>query len=175
MISKYNYENGVKIRIWQDEFQTFDLRPIKIIEKEFTTANENIGLSKLMAVEVCLPKNSSNYAMLGVKYEGCDESKILVDVFDFDTEEFSGNLGVKPDNIQLGLPEDYVAGVFKGFEKILNSGLLRKGKYRVFIGAHGEVGSSVNIFDYTCRVLMRLLIENDINTNVVENVIKSEL
>lgn len=175
MILKYNYENGVKIRIWQDEFQTFDLSPIKIIEKEFTTTNENIGLSKLMVVEVCLPKNASNYAMLGVKYEGCDESKILVDVFDFNTEEFSDSLGVKPDNIQLGLPEDYVAGVFKGFEKILNSGLLMKGKYRVFIGAHGEVGSSVNIFDYTCRVLMRLLIENDINTNVVEDVIKSEL
>lgn len=175
MLSKYNYENGVKLRIWQDEFQTFDLRPIKIIEKEFITPNENIGSSKLMAVEVCLPKNASNYAMLGVKYESCEESKIVIDVFDFDTMEFPESLGVKPDNIQLGLPEDYVDGIFKGFEKILNNGLLTKGRYRFFIGAHGEVGSSVNIFDYTCRVLMRLLIEKDINTNVVENVIKAEL
>lgn len=175
MISKYNFENGAKIRIWQDEFQTFNLRPIKIIEKEFITANKNIGSSKLMVVEVCLPKNASNYAMLGVNYEGCDESKIVVDVFDFDTEEFPNSLGIKPDNIQLGLPEDYVIGVFKGFEKMLNSGILQKGKYRFFIGAHGEVGSSVNVFDYTCRVLMRLLIENDISTNIVENVIKSEL
>lgn len=106
-----------------------------------------------------------------LKYEGCDESKIVVDVFDFDTEVFPNSLGIKPDNIQLGLPEDYVIGVFKGFE----SNILRKGKYRFFIGAHGEVGSSVNVFDYICRVLMRLLIENDINTNMVENVINSEL
>ena len=175
MITNYKYENGVKLRIWQNEFQPFDLRPFKIIEKEFITPNENIGSSKLMAVEVCLPKNASNYAMLGLKYESCEESKIVIDVFDFETVEFPENLGIKPDKIQLGLPEDYVDGIFQGFEKTLNKGLMRKGRYRFFIGAHGEVGSSVNIFDYTCRILMRLLIEKDFNTNIIENIIKAEL
>ena len=77
MILKYNYENGVKRRIWQDEFQTHDLKPMKIIEKDFITTNENIG-------------------------------------------------------------------------------------------------SSVNIFDYTCRILMRLLFEKDVNISVVEKIIKAE-
>ena len=96
-------------------------------------------------------------------------------VYNIDTVEYIDNLVIKSDYIHLGLPEDYVEGIFSGVEKLINLGLIRNGKYKFFIGAHGEVGSSVNIFDYICRVLMKLFNENEINSDVVEKIIKDEL
>jgi hypothetical protein len=175
MVKQYNYESGSKIRIWQDEFPPFDLRPIKTIEKEFHSTNENLEMSKLMVVELSLPKNVSNYAMLGVQYEICEKAKIEINVFDYDTIEFTDNLGLKPDYIQLGLPEDYIEGIFRGIDNLVKLGSLKKGKYRFFIGAHGEVGSSINMFDYICRVLVELLYEKEINKESVEKAIKKAL
>ena len=175
MVSKYIYDNNVKIKIWEDEFRTFDVKPIRVIEKEFDSNIEQIVSRSLLVIELYLPRNISNYGLLGVKCEGNEGIKVEVDVFDFDTVEYIDNLGINSDYIHLGLPEDYVEGIFSGVEKLINLGLIRNGKYKFFIGAHGEVGSSINIFDYICRVLMKLFNENEINSDVVEKIIKDEL
>ena len=173
MIKQYIYENGQKIKIWKDEFPTLNCKPNNTIERLYDGAVESLGINKLMVVELSIPKNISNYAMLGVKYENNEETKVQIDVYDYDTKEFADNLGIKPDYIQIGIPKDYVVGIYKGIENMIISGIFKKGKYRFFTGAHGEVGSSNSIFQDTCMVILNLLYETEVNKELVEDVLKS--
>jgi len=175
MVYEYNYENGIEIKIWDDELPTQNCGVIKKIIKDFGGNGKCLDKNKSMAVELRMPKNVSNYAMLGVVYKKDDtECRIEIETNDYEEIEYTENIALNPDYIHMGIPEDYVAGIEKCFningEKTINDGI-----YKFCVGAHGEVGSSILSFAITCNILIKLLITEIISKDKVEEIIKSEI
>jgi len=71
---------------------------------------------------------------------------------------FAPTLAVSPGEAYIGLPDEYVGGVFAGVEKLAHSiGLPAKAALRFRWAAHGLVGSSSFMFEKVSGLVVRLL------------------
>ncbi|RDY26203.1 hypothetical protein [Lachnotalea glycerini] len=176
MVHKYNYDNGIEIKIWDDEIPIQKCGIIKKISKDFSGNGVSLGKDKLIAVELRLPKNVSNYAMLGLVYENNDTlSNIEIEINDYEEIEYAENIALNPDYIHMGIPEDYVAGIEKSINKLSGEKIVNNGIYKFSVGAHGEVGSSIISFAITCNILLKLLLAGDVSKDKVKEIIESEI
>ncbi|BCN32366.1 hypothetical protein [Anaeromicropila herbilytica] len=176
MIYEYNYDNGIQIKIWDDEIPKQQLCVIKNISKRLDGNGICLEQNKTMAVELRLPRNISNYAMLGLVYENNTIStNIEIEINDYEEIEYVENIALKTDYIHMGIPEDYVNGIEKSINKLNNEELISNGNYKFCVGAHGEVGSSTISFMIVCSILLKLLLLENITKEKVREIIESEI
>lgn len=170
MIYDFKYKNDVRIKIWENESPICECKTINKITNRYS-ANIQKAEDKIIVVEIQLPKNNSNYGLLGTKYRSNqDIADIVVDVSEYETEQYIDNIAIKPDIVHKGIPNDYINGIIRNIEK--NKELLLKcGKYEFCYGAHGEVGSSEKIFYLLTGIVLELISEQDINKESVEKII----
>lgn len=175
MIYMFSYNNGVKIKIWIDEFPECTYRDIDIFYKCYQTNKLSTNKFKKVAIELQIPINISNYCMLGIRFkDNTRNAEIIIHTSNYKEDIYHNNLGINPDIIHKGIPSEYVSGIVECFDKNNNLGLLEQGYYEFIIGAHAEVGSSNYIFNKTTNILLKVLQEKTIDKSLIWNIIQSE-
>jgi len=99
------------------------------------------------------------YALLGGELAEADVDGLEVTVsVNPKGVPFAPSLAVHPGEAYVGLPDEYVGGVFSGVEKLADSiGLPAKAALRFRWAAHGLVGSSSFMFEKVSGLVVRLL------------------
>ena len=67
------------------------------------------------------------------------------------------SLAGKLDHIHIGLPQEYVEGIFKGVLGTHDLYLLGTGRLDFSLATHGEIGSCLAIFQALGRILVQLI------------------
>lgn len=170
MIYDFQYTNNVRIKIWENENLMCKCKKINVISKNYSAGIQK-AKDREIIVEIQLPKNNSNYGLLGVKYQSnMEQAEVIIDVSEYEEEQYMDNIAIKPDIVHKGIPDDYVNGIIRNIEN--NKGtLLKCGKYEFCYGAHGEVGSSEKIFYILTNIVLELIFEQDIKKENVEKII----
>lgn len=177
MLYDYKYDNGVRVKIWKNErpFEKCKVQKkiVKKLQRDYLkTENEQ---EMILIVELKLPGNHNNYGMLGFEYrKGVDETNIIINVNDYKGELYEANISVMPDIVHKGIPEDYVDGIIKSVEDIRKE-TMKCGTYNFNIGAHGEVGSSQNMFYVITNILFRILDVDLIDDSIINKIILEEI
>jgi hypothetical protein len=114
---------------------------------------------RVAGVELRLKPGPSSYALLGAELSNSNVSGLGVTVSVGSREStFTPSLAFKSDDIQTGLPDEYVEAVMAGAVKVANStGLPTNSTLWFRWAAHGLVGSSPSIFERVGSLVARLL------------------
>jgi hypothetical protein len=173
MLYDYKYDNGVRVKIWVDDIPLQQNIIVKTISKKYSDALVCFDSNKNLAVELCLPKNCSNYAMLGVIYTAkSQEANVRIGLSDYEAKEYLENIALKSDCVHEGIPEYYLGAIEKSIDNFYERKLLHNGLYEFSVGAHGEVGSSEMIFMVTANILLELISGNEYTKENVEKIIR---
>ena len=177
MLYEYKYDNGVRVKIWKNERPFGNCKVQKQIVKRLQREHSKTEHKQemIVIVELMLPRNHNNYGMLGVEYrKGGDETNIIIDVNDCKGELYEANIAVMPDIVHKGIPAEYVDGIIKGVEGIRKE-TIKCGTYIFNIGAHGEVGSSQNMFYVITNILIKILDITLIDSSIIKKIILEEV
>ena len=174
MTYEYQYKNGIRIKIWIDEMPIQECNRTNIIEREYKADAQEINDGQIV-VELKIPRNISNYGMLGMRYQNdLNTAHVLINISKYDGEIYEKSISIKPDIVHKGIPEDYVNGIIRSFEK--NKGnQLKCGRYEFNVGAHGEVGSSEKIFNILTNIVLKILLEKEISEDVMKEILSDEI
>jgi hypothetical protein len=115
---------------------------------------------RIAAIEMMVPYGPMPaYALLGGELAEADVDGLEVNVsVNPKGVPFAPSLAVESDETYVGLPDEYVGGVFSGVEKLADSiGLPTKAALRFRWAAHGLVGSSSFMFEKVSGLVIRLL------------------
>jgi len=104
---------------------------------------------RIVAVEFSIPHGpEASYGLLGaevVELEA-DGLEVVVSINSVGFP-FRPSLALQPDEVRVGLLDEYAEAVLRGVERVSEStGLPAKGTLRFCWGAHGLVGSSASVF-----------------------------
>ena len=105
-----------------------------------------------------LPKNMSNYALLGASYTSAptDNLNVLIEVNADDGPVVEDHIAFRNDIIRSGIPAFYAKKIKDFFLEKSEDKILGGGELRINIGAHAEIGSSGAIFKVVCQILTEL-------------------
>jgi len=115
---------------------------------------------RIAAIEMNIPHGpKASYALLGAELVDSDvdgiEVVVPVNALGF---PFASSLALKPDEVKIGLLEEYADAVITGIEKLAeSSGAPTKGTLQFRWAAHGLVGSSPSIFEKVSGLVVQLL------------------
>ncbi|WP_027624770.1 hypothetical protein [Clostridium lundense] len=161
MIELDNLTGYKKGRLWINDLPVINYNVVELIEEKFK-ANTFECQGKSIALEIALPRNSSNYALLGATYIP-DESGFLnveVKISSLEDDEFKGNIASTVDKVICGIPKEYGEAILEYIRNNINDFKVPSGKLVFEIGAHGLVGSSKAIFSLLAKVIIELVVYN---------------
>lgn len=151
------------------------------VTDDIKTSSKNSWDKKSVVLELCLPRNNSNYALLGVEYHPkINDGKIEVQIEASEKEnviyEDSIAMFVK---IHIGILPEYAEAIRETLCNYLTQNdFVPSGKLIIRIGAHCEVGSSRKLFSILTEAVMTLLskdltqIQNDNIQKLVKEAVK---
>lgn len=162
MILSMKLNKYKKCRLWVNEIGELPYIEAKsTIEKYIPSSTKmSTGITQI-AFELSLPKNNSNYALVGFECKPSDNNqnttKLAVHICEEQLLYSKDTLAMPSDKVFIGISEEYGQSVFDSAVETLNEiGGLQSGEITLNIGAHAECGSSKAIFAQTTRVLMKL-------------------
>lgn len=101
----------------------------------------------------------SSYALLGGEIEGgrADVLQVVVSLADAG-RPFPGSLALAPDDVRVGLPDEYATAVLAGVAHVAElTGVPTAATLRFRCAAHALVGSSPAAFQRASELVLRLL------------------
>lgn len=152
-------KNHKKCRVWLNDSPEMHFNVIEKIEETFCPNVSYLEEEKRIIIELSLPRNCSNYAMLGVLYIP-NESGLLnvqVNISDFEDTVFIENIACSSEKVFFGIPKEFAPGILNFIRHNTSSLKLPSGKLVFEIGAYGLVGSSISIFSTITEILLKLL------------------
>lgn len=155
-----------KFKIWIDEFP-FD--PFKCKNLEDTIhVNKTISIPDIrICLEYFLPRNISNYAMLGLEFKNTNDKNLKVFLYNcMDGIDYKPSVQCTDKNCKhKGFLLEYGHTVMEQtaqFFKSLNCGVC--GELNFVIGGYCDIGSSIASFNLATNILLRLLLNHDEQT-----------
>ncbi len=123
---------------------------------------------KLCCEIALLPREISNYGLLGVEFSPSEGAAIEYEIFYFDRpgEVLKDNLASKSERVFVGMTGEFAISVKEEMERSIGS-KIPNGKYSFVTSAHGVVGSSKAIFSKLTSILIKLA-GNDPNSLDIE-------
>lgn len=154
MINLMNLSNYKKCRLWINELGNLPKeKEEKVSETVIPSNNKNHMINTIMAIEIILPRNASNYGLIGFEYIPNKENQSNTSVrvcFNNKLNEFkSDSLAIPNDKVFFGISEEYSQSILdSAVETISEIGGLPSGEIIFNLGAHAECGSSRAVFNY---------------------------
>lgn len=168
-------------RIWINEEPKAVFWGKNVIKTEICTTCKK-GLSEQsVALELCLPRNNSNYALLGVRYSPKENTqKIIVSVESTDckVEKYHDTIAMSIEDVYIGLLPEYAQAVFDSVCKYMEDvGDIPSGELVFNIASHGEIGSSRGLFSLMGRVVTELITKelDDKNESEIQEAVKEAI
>lgn len=163
-------------RLWIDEIPNICYDNTHQLQFAAKTEFINTVQSVKIALELSLPQNSSNYALLGISYTPSDNNIIEVKInASSNTEEKVKETIVSAiDEIYVGIPLEYANAVKSATQSVIEEiNDFPNGILEFNLGAHGLIGSSNVIFSRVTYIILKLLCKNPKNMTIEE--IKDEI
>ena len=149
-----------RANVWLDEAPAADFTPSSVFTRIVKSKGAVDVVRRIAAIEISIhlgPKTS--YALLGAELVAseADGLEVVVPVNPVGLQ-FAPSLALKPDEVLVGMPDEYVGAVFTGVERAVGSiGLPIRMSLRFRWAAHGLVGSSRLIFEKASGLVVQLL------------------
>lgn len=154
-LSRYRRAN-----IWLDEAPPAEFIATSTVTR-IVKPNRVIGATQTIAgVELKVPRGpAASYALLGAELVAADldglEVVVAVNKTGF---PFRGSLALAPDEVRIGLLDEYANAVVTGVEKFASSNAVpNRAALQFRWAAHGIVGSSSAIFEETSMLVMKIM------------------
>ncbi len=169
-------------RLWINEMPNIKMEVTSSFEEVVEVNNYQQWEEKVITLELLLaPRDISNYALLGVKYNPTSTNmlNIQVNATNFNGSILQDNIALLTDEVHMGIPQAYVSSIISTAKEKAKELNFPAGSLIFEIGAHGYVGSSKVAFAILTKVLMGLISKNmkDIFTEelneMVLNLLKS--
>ena len=180
MILLIKLNNYRKCRLWINEIgELIYTKAINVIERTIPSSGIKLTGIDQIAFELSLPKNNSNYALVGFEfrpdYNNQDTTKITLPVSSAQMRCSMIVLSKPNDRVFIGISEEYGQDVMDSAVKVLNDIGFPPGEIILNLGAYAECGSSKIIFAQTTRILLKLVKLDLLNMTEVEIQNKVEL
>lgn len=164
MITLDNLGGLMKGRLWINTSPNLPCKTNKTLSITIEANNESrINLTSIVLEILLLPRHISNYALLGAKFTpNIGKSlHIRVSVSKFDGELLKDSIAMPEDEVRIGIPEEYSQTIIDTAKNVANRiGGLPSGVLEFYVGAHGYVGSSNQIFSKVTSVILKLMTVN---------------
>lgn len=150
-----NYKRG---RIWINELPKIRYEVIEVMKKKFK-ATSFMHEKKCIALEFTLPRNSSNYALLGVNYFPDESSFLNVEIMISSTGsvQYKENIAPLWDEVFCGITKEYGSAILDYICNNSDKLVFPPGKLVFDIGAHGVIGSSKYCFSLLAELILELI------------------
>lgn len=149
-----------KARLWLDELPVWSFEISQVIQRsQRITSDSKIG-ERCSAVEILLPRGPHIlYGGLGAIFtpQPTHELLIRVAISHGQGRNYPESLAGRLDRVHIGLPQEYVEGIFKGVLGTHELHLLGTGTLDFSLATHGEIGSCLAIFQALGRILVQLI------------------
>lgn len=148
-------------RLWVNDYDFPGSKEVgKIIGKSITSSLQKGNVITQIAIEVSLPRNASNYALVGFEFIPGESRKVT----DVSVHVASEQVTCPHDTIALtkksvfsGISEEFAQSVLdSAIETINEIGGFSPGKLIFNIGAYSESGSSIMIFKLATKALIKI-------------------
>jgi hypothetical protein len=160
MVRSFELPHHQRVHVWLDEappadfiassFVTRVVKPKVVVEATRMTAGIEVNIAHG-------PKAS--YGLLGAELveANVDGLEVVVSVNTVGFP-FQGSLALKPDEVKVGLLDEYANAVVAGVVKVAeSSGVPTRAALRFRWAAHGLVGSSPSVFEKVSGLVVQLL------------------
>ncbi len=157
-----------KARVWSDSIPDLRYPVMEWVERVVAAQSRGRSTSRCVAVELWLVTGPrALYGLLGAEFIPDSSEQLRVQVALSATPQYNlgmrigaeegiaWSLAVWTDDVRIGLPEEYVRGIWDGIAEagtVLGSGTLT-----FQWAAHGAIGSSQALFGRITRCLVQLL------------------
>ncbi|NOU72974.1 hypothetical protein GC098_16360 [Paenibacillus sp. LMG 31458] len=166
-----------KCRLWINDYVFPERKDVgKIIDKSIPASMQKRDVARMIAIEVSLPRNMSNYALVGFEFipdTAGNVTEVSVFVSSEQTTYSYDNLALS-NNVFSGIPDEFAQSVLESaIETIKQIGGFSPGKLIFNIGAFSDSGSSIMIFRLATSALIKIS-QFDIE-NMSDNLLQDEL
>lgn len=156
-VFKLNLQKGAKVNVWLKEGLAEGRGGNGTVVMEGRT--NLFARSKKLVLELFLPRAHSNYALLGVDFSARGDGRSIIRwaIGCQGQERFREAMALLADTVVWGMPAEFQEGVMRSLDRHRRERLLPSGTITYNVSAHGEIGSSADVFRRTNDVLLSLL------------------
>lgn len=160
MMRSFELSRHRRARVWLDEAPPAGFVGT-IIASRVLLPKRSVEAARTMAgIEVNIPHGPrASYALLGCELVETNEEglEVLVSANNAGVA-FQGSLALQPDEVKVGLPQEYTEAVIAGVSRVAESdGAPTRAAVQFRWAANGRVGSSGSVFAKVSELLIRLL------------------
>lgn len=150
MMRSFDLSRRRRVNVWLDEAPPADFTASSFVT-QMVRPNAVVEVSRrIVAVELNIPHGpSASYGLLGAELVEAEvdglEVVVSVNKVGF---PFQASLALKPDEVRVGLLDEYASAVASGVVRIAQSvGAPMRASLKFRWAAHGLVGSSPSVFE----------------------------
>jgi hypothetical protein len=137
-----------KARVWFNEAPNAGYSPSSFVRRVVSVGPASPPATRIAAIELMVPRGPrASYGLLGAKWIDSrsrdGEVSVAVNNKGFLMQE---SLAVMPDDVRLGLLDEYAAAVVSGVESVVSEGWRFGGELNFRWAAHAAAGSSSAFF-----------------------------
>jgi hypothetical protein len=149
-----------RVNVWLDEGPPAEFTAASVVRHVVKPKVVVDGTRTMAGIEINIPHGPrASYALLGAELIEANvdglEVLVLVNNLGF---PFRGSLALKPDEVKVGLLDEYANAVVAGVAKVAESNAVpTRACLRFRWAAHGLVGSSPSIFEKVSGLVAQLL------------------
>lgn len=139
----------------------------------------NTSINKYeLALELYYPRNTSNYGMLGAIFwpNNSNELEIIIKYSENIKEVYSTSLVSEYDTVFFGINEEYCDTIAESAVKTIKEYQeFPSGKIEFYMGAYSEVGSSQILFSKLTEIIIKLILVNNKDNDVMDKIVSENM
>lgn len=159
MVRSFELPQHRRVKVWIDEAPPADFTPASVVTRVVKPKVIVEATRTTVGIEVNIPHGpKASYGLLGAELveANVDGLEVVVSVNKVGFP-FQEALALKPDDVRVGLLDEYANAVVAGVVKVAeSSGIPTRASLRFRWAAHGLVGSSPSVFEKVSGLVMRL-------------------
>lgn len=148
-----------RVRLWIDEIPEIKTIEVNSTERFMESDNFQIWSQREIALELASSRHCSSYALLGIKYCPSNDPRLRIKLMYNvgDSIPYEDNLSLISDKVYKGISKEYAGAILETAEERAKELKYPWGSLDFSIGAYGEIGSSIMIFQAVTGMLMEIL------------------
>lgn len=161
MMYSFELSHHRRANVWLDEAPPADLPSASLVTRHVMPKRIVAAQRRIAGIELCIPHGPrASYALLGAELVEADLDGLEVAVSVNNAGiPFQRSIALKPDDVNVGLLDEYASAVIAGISKVAESvGAPTKMALRFRWAAHAVVGSSPSAFEKASGLVLQLLI-----------------
>lgn len=148
-----------RARVWLGELPNAEYLPTDFIRRVVSVGSASPPAGRVAAIELMVPHGpNASYGLLGAELleSGRIDGELSVAVSGTGLPMLE-SLAAMPDDVRIGLPNEYANAVVSGVERVVNAGWRFEGELTFRWAAHAAVGSSSAFFAELAALVAGLL------------------